>query len=143
MFERLKSKTAVATVASLVAALGVGGVALAQNNSGNATPAQKANPVTQVQGQQSKAKNSSAAKDSSATDSDNVQSGDQSAPDTGSAQEPAGTETNDASGEQPGSETNDASGEQSGSEVSNNDGPAGHADEPGNANADHQAQGQE
>jgi hypothetical protein len=32
MIERLKSKTAIATVASLVAALGVGGVAVAQNN---------------------------------------------------------------------------------------------------------------
>jgi hypothetical protein len=136
MFEQLKSKTAIATAASLIAALGVGGVAVAQN-SGNATPAHKANPVTQVQGQQTKAQ------DSSAADSDNVQSGDQSAPDKGSAQEPAGTETNDASGEQPGTETNDTSGEQSGSEVSNSDGPGGHADEPGNAIADHQAQGQE
>jgi hypothetical protein len=112
MFERLKSKTAVATTASLIAALGVGGVAVAQN-SGNTTPAQKANPVTQVKGQQTK------------------------------AHEPADSETNDASGEQPGTETNDSSGEQPGSEVSNNDGPGGHADEPGNASADHQAEGQE
>jgi hypothetical protein len=142
MFERLKSKTAVATTASLIAALGVGGVALAQN-SGSATPAQKANPVAKVQSQPSKAKAGSAAKDSSATDSDNVQSGDQSAPDTGSAQEQPGTETNDSGAqEQPGTETND-SGEQPGSEVSNNDGPGGHADEPGNATADHEAQGQE
>ena len=137
MIERLKSKTAVATVASLVAALGVGGVAVAQNNSGNSTPAQKAAPVVKQQA-------SKAAESTSATDSDSVQSGDQSTPDKGSAQEPAGTETNDASGEQPGTETNDSgSGEQPGSEVSNNDGPGGHADEPGNANADHQAQGQE
>jgi negative regulator of sigma E activity len=131
MFERMKSRTAVATAASLVAALGVGGVAVAQNSS-NATPTQKANPVTKVQGQQK------SAQENSATDSDNVQSGDQSAPDKGGAD----SETNDASSEQPGTETND-SGEQPGSEVSNNDGPGGHADEPGNANADHQAQGQE
>jgi hypothetical protein len=133
MFDGLKSKTAVATTASLIAALGVGGVAVAQN-SGNTTPAQKANPVTQVQGQQK------GAQENSATDSDSVQSSDQSAPDKGSA---ADTETNDASSEQPGTETNDSSGEQPGSEVSNNDGPGGHADEPGNANADHQAEGQE
>jgi hypothetical protein len=138
MFERLKSKTAVATTASLIAALGVGGVAVAQN-SGNATPAQKANPVAKVQAQSSKAQEST-----SGPDTDNVQSGDQSAPDQGGAQEPAGTETNDSGAqEQAGTETNDGSGEQPGSEVSNNDGPGGHADEPGNANADHQAQGQE
>ena len=136
MFERLKSKTAVATTASLIAALGVGGVAVAQN-SGNATPSQKANPVAKVQGQQSKAS------ETSGPDTDKVQSGDQSAPDTGSAQEQPGTETNDSGAqEQPGTETND-SGEQPGSEVSNNDGPGGHADEPGNASADHQAEGQE
>lgn len=34
-------------------------------------------------------------------------------------------------------------GQESGSEVSENDGPAGHADEPGNANADPEAGGQE
>ena len=136
MFERLKSKTAVATTASLIAALGVGGVALAQN-SGNATPSQKANPVAKVQAQPSKAQ------ETSGPDTDKVQSGDQSTPDTGSAQEQPGTETSDGGAqEQPGTETND-SGEQPGSEVSNNDGPGGHADEPGNASADHQAQGQE
>ena len=46
--------------------------------------------------------------------------------------------------EQPGSEQ--ASGSEtaeSGSEAPGNDGPGGHADEPGNPNADHQAEGQE
>jgi hypothetical protein len=135
MFERLKSKTAVATTASLIAALGVGGVAIAQN-SGNSTPAQKASPVVQVKSQKASQKAGpaapKAAEDTSGTDTDTVQSGDQSTPDTGSSSEAPGTETNDSS-----------SGEQSGSEVSNNDGPGGHADEPGNANADHQAEGQE
>jgi hypothetical protein len=51
------------------------------------------------------------------------QSGDQTAPDTGSASETPGTES---------PETAAAS-----------DGPGGHADEPGNANADHQFQGTE
>ena len=45
---------------------------------------------------------------------DTTEQGDQTAPDTGSA-----------------------------SEVPGNDGPGGHADEPGNANADHQFQGEE
>src|SRR3954454_5081042 len=110
MFERLKGKTAVATVASLVAALGVGGVALAQN-SGSSTPSQNASPApakvapakkaSEVPGQESNAP------DNSAQDTDNVQAGDQSGEDTGS-------------------------------EVPGSDGPGGHADEPGNANADHQ-----
>lgn len=54
------------------------------------------------------------------------QSGDQSTPDTGSASETQGTETPS------GSETATA-----------NDGPGGHADEPGNPTADHQFQGNE
>jgi hypothetical protein len=41
------------------------------------------------------------------------------------------------------SEQASQSGSESGGEVAGNDGPGGHADEPGNANADHQAQGQE
>ena len=34
-------------------------------------------------------------------------------------------------------------GEKPGSEVANDDGPGGHADEPGNPNADHQFSGKE
>jgi hypothetical protein len=49
-------------------------------------------------------------------DTDNIQAGDQTTP------------------EQPGSETESAP---------NSDGPGGHADEPGNATADHQFQGEE
>jgi hypothetical protein len=52
-------------------------------------------------------------------DGDNVQSGDQSSPDT------------------PGESSGESSGE-SGSEAPNGDGPGGHADEPGDPNADHQ-----
>jgi hypothetical protein len=114
MIDRLKSKTAVATVASLVAALGVGGVALAQNNSGSSTPpaAQaKVKPTTTKRTSEAPGQESNAP-DKSAGDRDNVQSGDQSS-------------------------------EESGSEVQGNDGPGGHADEPGNPNADHQATGQE
>src|SRR5947209_7864857 len=57
------------------------------------------------------------------------QSGDQSAPDSGSSSETPGAE-NPESGA--GSESAPSS-----------DGPGGHADEPGNANADHQFQGNE
>lgn len=49
----------------------------------------------------------------------------------GTSQKAADTETSD------GAETPD-----SGSEVSGNDGPGGHADEPGNPNAQHEAGGQ-
>src|SRR5689334_18794510 len=57
------------------------------------------------------------------------QSGDQIAPDTGSASETPGAES-----PEPGAGLESASA---------NDGPGGHADPPGNANADHQFQGNE
>jgi hypothetical protein len=57
------------------------------------------------------------------------QSGDQSTPDTGSASETTGAESPETGA---GSES-----------ASANDGPGGHADPPGNANADHQFQGNE
>ena len=63
-------------------------------------------------------------------DTDNVQSGDQTALDNGANARSAPT------GEQAGESGG-------GSEVAGNDGPGGHADEPGNPNADHQFQGQE
>jgi hypothetical protein len=63
---------------------------------------------------------------SSGADQDEVQSGDQTTPDSGAG----------ASGTEAGMQ------ESSGSEVPGNDGPGGHADEPGNPNADHQASGQ-
>lgn len=57
------------------------------------------------------------------------QSGDQSTPDTGSASETPGAENPETGA---GSES-----------APGNDGPGGHADPPGNANADHQFQGNE
>jgi hypothetical protein len=65
-----------------------------------------------------------------AADTDTVQSGDQTTPEQPGA------------GEQPGAENPERSGEAPES-ASNSDGPGGHADEPGNANADHQFQGNE
>lgn len=61
-------------------------------------------------------------------DGDSVQQGDQSSPDTGSGME--------TSGEAPAAS-------ETGSEVAGNDGPGGHADEPGNASADYQFQGEQ
>jgi hypothetical protein len=86
--------------------------------------------------------NTTAAPEPTSPDTDNIQSGDQTAPDNGtSARSSTGVSS------QGGSETA-ATGEQAGesgggSEVTSNDGPGGHADEPGNPNADHQFQGQE
>jgi hypothetical protein len=60
------------------------------------------------------------------TDPGNVQSGDQTTPDA------PGTPSEQPGAENPGSESAPGS-----------DGPGGHADEPGNANADHQFQGNE
>ena len=58
------------------------------------------------------------------TDTGSAQSGNQSTPDTGT--------TSETSGENPGSES-----------APGNDGPSGHADEPGNPTADHQFSGTE
>ena len=62
-------------------------------------------------------------------DRDNVQSGDQTTPDTAAT---AAGHARDHSGAGAGSDSAPA-----------NDGPGGHADPPGNANADHQFQGNE
>jgi hypothetical protein len=109
-----------------VAALAAGGsaIASAQNN-----PVQAPASVTQ---------SAAAPEPAGGPDTDNIQSGDQSTPDTGTAAtEAPGTEqsaASEASGaaEQPGSES-----------AVNDDGPGGHADEPGNPAADHQFQGVE
>jgi hypothetical protein len=87
---------------------------------------------------------------SSSADTDQIQSGDQSTADTGneaaeaagSAQLKGDTETMDGSQGSQDTESQDGSQESSGSEVAGNDGPGGHADEPGNPNANHQATGQ-
>lgn len=99
--------TAAAPVAA-IAALALGGVAYASSG-GSAT-------------QHAKAKTAATAEPiQSGPDTDNIQSGDQTTPDTGSNAEQS-------------SETTGESG-------SANDGPGGHADAPGNV--DHQFQGQE
>lgn len=95
------------------------------------------------------------------TDHDQIQSGDQTSPDTGteapgtesadSAQRvndgemqdsPQDAENQDGSQTSNDSEAQDGSQESTGSEIVGNDGPGGHADEPGNPNANHQAGGQ-
>ena len=101
-----------AAVLATTSALTAGGVAYASTGAGSA-PAKhpqvkSAEPVS--------------------PDTDNIQSGDQTTPDTAAGAN--ATETG-------------SDGESAGSEVPGNDGPGGHADEPGNSNADHQFQGQE
>jgi hypothetical protein len=102
-----------------IGALALGGAALA--NAGS-TPVKSA-----VQ---------PAVEQTSGPDRDSIQSGEQTTPDTAGSAEKSGAEKSGA--EQP-----ETSGEAPGSEAPNNDGPGGHADEPGNANADHQFDGQE
>jgi hypothetical protein len=106
-----------------------------------------------------------AVEQTSGPDLDKVQSGDQTTPDvkshsvrsasksSSSASEAPGVETapgSETAGEAPGSETageapgSETAGEAPGSETApGNDGPGGHADEPGNPNADHQFEGVE
>ena len=78
-----------------------------------------------------------ASESTSGPDTDSVQSGDQTSPDTAGASATnadvpsAGDQADNAAGETPGSES-----------AAGSDGPGGHADEPGNPNADTQSQGQ-
>ena len=116
-----RTKKIALALAALVA-LALGGGALAQAGSARTTNHKHAtHHATKVK--QSKARTAQAAP----PDTDNVQSGDQSAPDIPGASE----------------QSSESAGEATGSEVPNNDGPGGHADEPGNPAADHQFQGEE
>jgi len=154
MLERFRGKTAAATAAALLAALGVGGIAAAQNGS-TAPPAQ----TPAATSSQSSSAPSSAATDvpvqesnapeNSAADPDNVQQGDTAI--TGKAAASADVPT---AGDTPDTRTADvptagdtpdtgSAAEAPGSEVAGDDGPGGHADEPGNPTADHQATGVE
>jgi hypothetical protein len=108
----------VAAVAAL-AALGLGGAVFAQAQS-STTPHAHHHAVR-----------AAGLATAGATDGDTVQSGDQSTPDQPGA---AGEQTGAESPEQPGAGSESAAG---------SDGPGGHADEPGNPNADHQFQGTE
>jgi len=82
-----------------------------------------------------------------AVDGDTLQQGDQSTPDTSSAAESSTESTAESTAESSTESTAEpASSEQAGessSEMAANDGPAGHADEPGNASADYQFQGEQ
>jgi hypothetical protein len=102
---------------SALAALALGGSVFAQAQTSHAHKGSHQAKVTRSA--------SAPSESTTAADGDNVQSGDQTTPDTGST-------AAETSGESPGSES-----------AANSDGPGGHADEPGNANADHQFQGNE
>jgi hypothetical protein len=103
------------TIAALAGAatLAAGGAAYAASGH-HATPSHTA-----------KAKATATVAEPTSPDTDTLQSGDQTTPDTTAG---GGAQTGESG---------------SGSEQAGNDGPGGHADEPGNPNADHQFQGQE
>ncbi|MDX6546304.1 MAG: hypothetical protein QOG02_2078 [Gaiellales bacterium] len=109
----MKAVAVLATTSALTA----GGVAYASPG-GNSAPVKHAQATVK------------AAESTQALDTDNIQSGDQTTADTGSGAEAAAAESGSGS-------------ESAGSEVAGNDGPGGHADEPGDSNANHQFQGQE
>jgi hypothetical protein len=83
-----------------------------------------------------------------APDTDNIQSGDQTTPDSTATSKTARhaakvSKTESSTSENSTSEAaGETSGEAAGETAPNNDGPGGHADEPGNPNADTQQQGQ-
>jgi hypothetical protein len=132
--------------ATLLAAMGVSGVAIAQS-SGSSTekpgvesnaPENSAKDGDNVQytppGESNGNVAAASSKRSAAKKSHTKKSHTRKSHSTRSAAEAPGTE------QSPGSESG---GEAPGSETANNDGPGGHADEPGNPNADHQFQGNE
>jgi len=122
VFERMKVRKSVAAAgAAVIAAMGLGGAALAQPSE-SATATQPGSPVVQ---------NERAAPESSATDRDNVQDENGRDDATEKSEAPEGPEK---------AEKGEA---RAGEEVPGDDGPGGHADEPGNPNADHQFQGEE
>jgi membrane protein DedA with SNARE-associated domain len=106
-------------------ALALGGSALAQAGGTTAKP-------TPQSAATSTASETPGTQQSDAADRDNVQSGDQSAP-----------ETPDAEKGESAQEPPESANETEGSEVPGDDGPGGHADEPANPNADHQHEGTE
>ena len=121
MIKQAKQAKKIFLGAGVLAALSSGGSALATAGATPAKPAVVKPAVEQTSG----------------VDRDQIQSGDQTSPD------PPGNAAGTQSAEAPGTGAPDASGESSGSEVAGNDGPGGHADEPGNANADYQFNGQQ
>lgn len=135
MFDMTRLKrSSIALGAAAITALGVGGIAVAQNGGQAQTPAPQVKPAQVKQAAEPKG-----------PDRDNIRSGDQATPDEkGSTSEAPGTEAKEAPGaeakEAPGAEGNEAPGQET---KQDSDGPGGHADEPGNPNADHQFQGKE
>jgi hypothetical protein len=122
-----------------IGALAAGGSAIASAQNPGPTPTSTPPAVTQSATSPEKV---------GGPDTDNIQSGDQTTPDTATAS-PVSAKASSATTEAPGTEQSAASeqpgaAEQPGSEsAANSDGPGGHADEPGNPSADHQFQGTE
>ena len=129
MIERFTRKTVVATGAAFMAALGVGGAAIAQSGGSPQKADTPASAVREAPGQESNAPENSAA------DPDNVQdeNGKDDADEASEASEDGKEDANEAPERS----------ERESAEVPDDDGPGGHDDEPGNPNADHQFEGVE
>ncbi len=127
-------KTSLGVVAGL-AALSLGGAAIAGAAAGTTHP-----PVKPAQ----HAKHESI----QTRDTDQVQSGDQTTPDTGStgpaetSSESARETSSESAPEMSSESAPETSSETAGETAAGSDGPGGHADEPGSANANTQQQGQ-
>ena len=140
MFEKFHRKSLPAAVAALITALGVGGVAVAQNQgSSPSKPAPNATPAPSTA-------TPPAADQPTPGDQPDTPGGKADA-ETNDGPDPAGAkDTPDAQDKAGAAETPDAQepagGTETGSETVADDGPGGHADEPGNPNADTQQQGQ-
>jgi hypothetical protein len=119
-----KRLTKVGAAIAALAALAVGGSALASAAGGGSQPAKAPAVVQKVTPKAEAPAKEPAEKAGGAADTDSIQ--DENGKDD--ASEPAGNETAERA--------------ESGSEVPGDDGPGGHADEPGNPNADTQQEGE-
>ncbi len=146
MFKRLKIGFG-ATAG--IAALALGGSALA--GAASSTPTKAPAPATRAQAP------AAAHEAPSGPDGDTVQSGDQSTPDTTAAagatgkatagdkadnSSAAASNTDKATAGDTADSTSSSSESSTSETATASDGPGGHADEPGNPNADNQQQGQ-
>ncbi len=119
-----------------LAALALGGATLASAGGSPSTPSTPTPAVVVPAGAAADAETNDTGQKVAAETADGTK-----VADTDSIQDENGK---DDATEQPGSETESGIEKaESGSEAPGNDGPGGHADEPGNPNADHEFEGQE
>jgi hypothetical protein len=138
----LKKTRKIVLMGGVLAAVSFGGSALAAAGAAPVQPTHKAVATTTQKAADAETNDGTTQKAADAETND----GSSAATDTETADGPQGADTETADGSEFGNneadqETSDggSAASESGSETPGNDGPGGHADEPGNPNAQHEA----